>query len=75
MKARSLPQTVTLPISPTIENGHLRIALADPSRQVLSLWRKSGFPQSWKEGPHMSITSTDAVARWLRCQGVTVRRV
>lgn len=74
MKRRSLPSVVTLPASPTIETGHLRIALADPSKQVISLWRKAGFPQSWREG-RQSFTATDAVANWLRCQGVTVRRV
>ncbi|TGQ47612.1 hypothetical protein [Mesorhizobium sp. M00.F.Ca.ET.216.01.1.1] len=74
MKARSLPSTVTLPISPIIEMGHLRIALADPSRQLLSVWRKHGFPDGWREG-RQAFIATDTVSNWLQGQGVTVRRI
>lgn len=73
MKARSLPSVVKLPISPIIEMGHLRITLAEPSRQLLSVWRKSGFPQSWREG-RQTFMATDTLSDWLRSQGVTVLR-
>lgn len=71
-----LPSVVMLPISPTIEIGHLRIALGGLSRQLLSLWRrKYRFPESWQEGRTTWLTSTDAVSDWLRSQAVTVRRL
>lgn len=75
MKRYSLPRVVTLPLAPTIEMTHLRIAMNGASRSLISLWRKDrGFPVSWQEAEKTWISSTDAVADWLQCLGVTVRR-
>lgn len=66
-----LPQSVVLPDQPLLPAWHLRHALG-ASRQVLHLWRsKYAFPQSHRES-WSSVTSTAAVADWLREHGVEV---
>jgi len=66
-----VPRYVTLPDDPLIAAWHLRACLGQ-SRQVLHLWRsKYGFPQSHRES-WSSVTSTAAVADWLRAHGVEV---
>lgn len=69
-----LPRVVTLPATPTIEHNHLRIALADPSKQLLSLWRRRGFAKSYRDG-NTTFCMTDDVEIWLLANGVQqVRR-
>lgn len=69
-----LPRVVMLPATSTIEHNLLRIALADSSKQLLALWRRERqFPASYRGG-NSTFCMTDDVERFLRDQGVIVRR-
>lgn len=69
----ALPSRVTLPAAPLLPGWHLRDALG-VSKQNLHQWRRDkGFPPFHREGREY-LTSTDAVADWLRSHGVEVRR-
>ena len=68
-----LPARVTLPSAPMMPAWHVRDALG-ASKQVLHLWRvRSGFPSFIRDGRDY-LTSTDAIADWLRAKGVEVVR-
>lgn len=74
MRTLTLPQTVVLPAIPEIDHAALRDALGGPSRAVLCLWRRKGFPLSRRVG-RTSMTATDAVAAWAVARGCAVRFV
>lgn len=70
----AFPSVVTLPTSVTTEHHELRIALADPSPQLLHLWRRErGFPPSYRDG-NATFCVTAEVERWLKNQDIEVRR-
>lgn len=70
-----LPTVVTLPEAAIIDHQHLRVALADPSKQLLALWRRERhFPKSFGNGSTSYCLTAD-VADWLERNGVTVRRI
>lgn len=74
MTAR-LPHVITLPAAATVQMDHLRVALGQPSRQVLHLWRRDqAFPLVHGKGADR-FCITDQIERWARAQGSTVRRV
>jgi len=71
----SFPSVVLLPRAEIVEHQHLRIALGDPTRAVLSYWRRwDGFPRSYRSG-RSTFTVTNDVANWLISRGVSVQRV
>jgi hypothetical protein len=70
-----IPRTVILPSALTIDSQHLRIALNNPSRQLLHRWRLArNFPQSHRDGKK-SFCIVAEVETWLIAQGVRVRKV
>lgn len=69
----SLPRVISLPDGPIVLATLARIALGQPSRQVLHLWRGKGFPTTIGSGQD-AMLPCDALERWLVGQGVTVKR-
>lgn len=70
-----LPRVVTLPRAEIVCHSELRIALADPSKQLLRVWRlERGFPPSYRDG-NSSFCVTSEIEKWLARQGIDVRRV
>lgn len=68
-----IPSTVILPKTETVNHGNLTIALGNPSRQLLHLWRgRYGFPKSFKSGKDSFCITLDVV-KWLGQHGHTVR--
>lgn len=69
------PAIVTLTSSPIVDVAAVRIALASPSRQVVSYWKRyHNFPGSHREGRNAFLV-TDELHQWLTGNGVTVRRM
>lgn len=69
------PPVVTLPTATMIEIDHLRLAIGQPSRQLVSYWRKEcAFPAPIRDG-WRSLVVTDHVVDWLKGRGVEVQRL
>lgn len=61
----ALPGQVMLPAAPIVDHQQLRLAIGDPSRQLLRLWRtQRSFPRSFRDG-NSTFCVTAEIEKWL----------
>lgn len=73
-KKHKFPSVILLPNEAIIENDRMRIALGNPSRQLVHIWRKKrNFPKSHRSGAS-TFFFTAEIEKWAIDMGMTTRR-